>query len=68
MGAAGIRHKDQIYQFIANRGKMIMYLKVAINVKCLSSVSDGWLTVSEFFCLNILDKKKSNGNEIYPGL
>lgn len=41
IGEAGIRHKDQIYQFIANRGKMILYLKVAINVKCLSSVSDG---------------------------
>lgn len=40
MGEVGIKQKDQMYQVIAKGIKTIQHLRVAINVKCCSLISD----------------------------
>lgn len=48
MGEVGIKQKDQMHQVIAKGIKTIQHLRVAINVKCCSLISDIWLTASKY--------------------
>lgn len=40
MGEGGIKQKDQMHHIIAKGMKTIQHLRVAINVKCCSLISD----------------------------